>query len=89
MMTDDHDEIAALLADPETWEYVARCFHSHYEALAPEFGYETRPDSAVPWSDVPEQNRRLMVATTGHALRDLLDLIERARPSDSREATDG
>lgn len=58
---------------PEMWEYVARCFHAHYERLAPDFGYATRPDSAKPWADVPERNRRLMVATVGHVLRDLND----------------
>jgi hypothetical protein len=79
-MASDRSEIERLLADPETWEYVARCFHSHYEAHAPEFGYDTRPDSAVPWSDVPEQNRRLMVCTAGHVLRDLLDLIAKNAP---------
>ena len=51
----------------------ARCFHAHYERLAPDFGYATRPDSAKPWADVPERNRRLMVATVGHVLRDLND----------------
>lgn len=43
-------------------ETLAQRFHEAYERLAPEYGYETRPDSAVPWNDVPEQNRALMVA---------------------------
>jgi len=54
-------------------EWTARCFHGHYEANAPEFSYKTREASAVAWDDVPEQNRRLMVCTAGHALRDLMD----------------
>lgn len=41
---------------------IARAFHEHYERLAPRFGYETREASAVPWDDVPEQNRGLMIA---------------------------
>ena len=42
-------------------EYVAMRFHQAYEELAPLHGYETRRASAVPWVDVPEQNRDLMV----------------------------
>ncbi len=46
-----------------TAEAIARAFHDHYERLAPDFGYKTREASAVPWEDVPEANRRLMIAT--------------------------
>lgn len=45
--------------EPET---LAKAFHEAYERLAPQFGYETRKDSAVPWADVPERNRKLMIA---------------------------
>lgn len=48
---------------PETAEAIARAFHENYERLAPEYDYKTREASAVPWADVPEQNRQLMVAT--------------------------
>jgi hypothetical protein len=44
-------------------ERVARAFHETYERLAPEHGYRTRKASAVPWLEVPESNRALMVAT--------------------------
>lgn len=57
---------------------VARWFHEAYETLAPSYAYETRPASAVPWEDVPEQNRRLMVAT---ALEVLAQLREARRGS--------
>ncbi len=43
--------------------YLAQQFHDTYELLAPLFGYETRRQSAVPWSEVPEPNRSLMIAT--------------------------
>jgi hypothetical protein len=43
-------------------EKIAAEFHDEYEALAPMFGYRTREESAKPWRDVPEQNRKLMVA---------------------------
>lgn len=50
-------------------ERIARAFHTTYEDLAPGFGYRTREASAVPWDDVPVENRALMVAT----VRQLLD----------------
>lgn len=43
-------------------ELLARLFHEAYERLAPDFGYRTRQESAVPWADVPETNRRLMIS---------------------------
>ena len=43
-------------------ERIAAEFHEEYEALAPNFGYRTREESAKPWRDVPEQNKKLMVA---------------------------
>lgn len=46
-------------------EELARAFHEAYERLAPSFGYETRKASAVPWEQVPEQNRNLMIAVAG------------------------
>lgn len=44
-------------------EQIARAFHEAHERLAPEHGYRTREASAVPWDEVPEANRALMVAT--------------------------
>ncbi len=43
-------------------EFMAKLFHDTYEKLAPEFNYETRKASAKPWFDVPENNRKLMIA---------------------------
>lgn len=45
-----------------TDEETAQAFHEEYERLAPSFEYETRKASAVPWDDVPEKNRHLMIA---------------------------
>jgi hypothetical protein len=45
-----------------TAEEIARAFHEAYERLAPEHGYETREASAVPWDEVPQQNKALMIA---------------------------
>lgn len=49
-------------------EALAQRFHEAYERLAPSFGYETRRESAKPWGEVPEQNRRLMVAVCAELL---------------------
>lgn len=43
-------------------EDLAKKFHYNYEAQAPKFGYETRKESAKPWEEVPENNRKLMIA---------------------------
>jgi hypothetical protein len=50
-------------------ERVAKAFHESYERQAPSVGYETRKDSAVPWENVPEKNRELMIRVSA----DLLD----------------
>ena len=42
-------------------ERIAKAFHESYERQAPSMGYETRKDSAVPWEEVPEKNRNLMI----------------------------
>jgi hypothetical protein len=47
--------------DLERAEEVAEAFHIWYERVAPDYGYETRAETAVPWEAVPEANRRLMV----------------------------
>lgn len=56
----------ATYSDPEmrrdTADIVARRFHEAYERLAPEHGYETRAESAVPWEHVPANNKALMRA---------------------------
>jgi hypothetical protein len=49
---------------------IARAFHERYEALASRYGYETRPESAVTWENVPEQNKNLMCAVVASLLID-------------------
>lgn len=43
-------------------EILAKLFHDTYEKLAPTFSYKTREASAKPWADVPEDNKKLMIA---------------------------
>lgn len=70
------DALEAALASrlstpPADAEALARRFHEAYERLAPEFGYKTREASAVPWAEVPEANKRLMIATCASILPDV------------------
>ncbi|KKL27339.1 hypothetical protein LCGC14_2386180 [marine sediment metagenome] len=43
-------------------ERLARNFHRTYERLAPAFSYTTRKESAVPFDDLPDNNKNLMLA---------------------------
>jgi hypothetical protein len=66
-----------------TAEALAQRFHETYERLAPRFGYETRRESAVPWAEVPEQNRKLMTAVcaellAGGAMSSVTALLEQS-----------
>ena len=49
-------------------ESVAKLFHETYERLSPAFGYETREGTRKPWEEVPERNKRLMIAVTAEVL---------------------
>lgn len=49
-------------------EQLARRFHEAYERLAPIVGYHTSITWAKPWGQVPEGNRRLMIATCAEIL---------------------
>lgn len=62
-------------------ESIARAFHERYEQLAPEHGYETRKDSAVPWEDVPASNKALMIAVARSLLADGVIACPDAIPS--------
>ena len=58
-------------AMPNPGETLAQMFHEKYERLAAEFGYKTREESAVPWDEVPESNRSLMVAVCTEILDEI------------------
>lgn len=66
----DEEGLPVRYEDVLAWKAnnVARAFHATYERLAPEHGYETRKASAVAWEDVPEDNKRLMVAVAKELL---------------------
>ena len=55
-----------------TPEQLAQLFHDEYERQAPEFGYTSRRTSSVPWADVPEPNKSLMIAVTKKVLEELI-----------------
>lgn len=79
----------------DTVERLAQALHEAYERLAPQFGYTTRRVSAVPWEDVPAENRSLMIAVVGEvvapallALADRADTLERERDKWREEELD-
>jgi hypothetical protein len=47
----------------EAAEALAKRFHDAYEELAPQMSWQTQERSRKPWPEVPEENRKLMVAT--------------------------
>lgn len=60
--------------DPvRTPEGLAMLFHSTYERLAPVYGYTTRRETARPWSELPAENRSLMVSVCAEVLGYLSD----------------
>lgn len=59
-------------------EQLAEKFHESYERLAPSFSYETRKASAKPWAEVPQNNRRLMVAVVAEVMLPVLAGLETA-----------
>lgn len=65
---------SAASAWPDAYD-LAQMFHEEYERLAPELGYRTREESAVPWERVPATNKGLMVATANA----VLERIDRGR----------
>jgi hypothetical protein len=42
-------------------EALAVQFHTLYERKAPSHGYNTRERSRVPWGEVPDDNKMLMI----------------------------
>jgi hypothetical protein len=73
-------------AEKANWlraEKLAQQFHETYERLAPQFGYETRKESAKPWSDVPDQNKQLMIAVCGEIIIEFFTTI----PAQDEEKT--
>lgn len=69
--------------EAEAFEAIAKLFHQTYERLAPDFGYETRRESAVPWEAVPENNRKLMTAT----VRGVVDELARVAGMEAHEGS--
>ena len=52
-----------------TPDEMAQKFHEAYIRLAPSFGYAIRPEYAKPWGEIPEDNRKLMIAVCAALLQ--------------------
>jgi len=59
-------------------EDLARLFHETYERLAPQFGYATKKETAVPWDSIPADNanKKLMVAVCEEILHTIKLTLE-------------
>lgn len=68
------------LERPALAERAAAAFHEAYERLAPTFSYRTREASAVPWADVPESNRQLMIAVVTELIEDGVIRVRQPQP---------
>ena len=66
-------------------EAIARKFHEIYEHRAPMYGYVTRTESSVPWDEVPDQNKELMIVTVS----ELVQQGYLSTPKDNTEALKG
>ena len=53
-------------------EVLARRFHELYERIAPQFGYRTRKGTRVPWSELPDDNRELMLLVSGKIIEEIV-----------------
>lgn len=66
-------------------EALARRFHDSYERLAPLYGYETRPESATSWENVPPTNRALMIAVADELRQELTPVLVAEAGNDPRD----
>jgi hypothetical protein len=76
-MSDELDQPNGRISVPREYvnEELAHRFHDTHERLAESFHLESRKASAVPWDEVPAENRALMVATVSEAMGPVLDSI--------------
>lgn len=51
-------------------EFIAREFHRIYTHLAPAFGWRVHRDTRDSWEELPDRNRKLMIATAGRLIAD-------------------
>lgn len=65
-MREEHEAELAANRPPPVNERIARRFHEVYEDFAPSFGWTSQ--SPVPWEELPEANRELMLAVVGELL---------------------
>lgn len=83
LRTNSENTLLRMLVDTVntvTADSIAAAFHEAYERLAPSFGYKTRDESAVPWEQVPEANRRLMCAVVEDLMSQDVIAVVRAAP---------
>lgn len=66
----------------EEW---AQRFHEAHERLAPAFGYPTAIAAATPWAQVPDLNKRLLIAVCAELIE--VSILPISRAADMKRAT--
>lgn len=55
-----------------TPDQLAELFHTTYEQVTPQFGYETRRETAVPWDELPHPHKQMLIAVATQVLGQLV-----------------
>jgi hypothetical protein len=66
-------------------ETMARLFHETYERLATAFGWKTKKGCNVPFEQLPQRNKALMIATCQTILNELQNINERGHQGGMRD----
>ena len=67
-MNEERNELNSPSGSLPDAEALAKRFHETYERLAPQYAYKTQASSAVDWAEVPQNNKRLMIAVCAEIL---------------------
>lgn len=68
-----------------TPQALAKRFHETYERLAPSFSYQTREASAVPWEQVPTNNKHLMIAVCRELLQGGVIIVREEKQDEQKD----
>jgi len=66
------------LTEPPPEVEIARRFHEIYEEAAPRFGWETQAASRVPFHELPDKQRELMIYVAGKVLNEMKNHLRRS-----------
>jgi hypothetical protein len=68
------------LVEQPTAHELATFFHDTYEMLAPDFGWTTSAGCVVPFDDLPDENRLLMLEVCERVLQEFGGWVRKPEP---------